>query len=182
MTLTQDIPLLLPLTALLPLSAILLVAQTNPYQTLVLRGLLGAVSALIYALLGAADVALTEALVGTLLSTTLYAVALRSSMVLRVAVPADLPPEPLREQMGRWLDPVHLRLELLGPGDADLHAVLEPAGAGSFRLLLHNRQLLERLAELPGAQGWRRAGHQLEHRSVLPQAPAVAQPDEEHHP
>ncbi len=182
MTLTQDLPLFLPLTALLPLIAILLVVQSNPYQTLVLRGLLGAVSALIYALLGAADVALTEALVGTLLSTTLYAVALRSSMVVRVAVATELPPEPLCQQLCRWLDPLHLRLELLGPADADLHAVLEPAGAGSFRLLLHNRQLLERLEGLPGAQRWRQAGHQLEHRSALPLSPDPAQPDQEHLP
>ena len=186
MTLTPEMPLLLPLTALLPLIAILLVAQGNPYQTLVLRGILGAVSALIYALLGAADVALTEALVGTLLSTTLYAVALRSSMVLRVGValppaaeqvaglsPAALPLEPIREQLRRWIDPLHLRLELLGPADADLHAVLEPATAGTFRLRLHNRQLLERLALLPGAQLWRQAGHLLEHRPLQAAAPAA---------
>jgi putative multicomponent Na+:H+ antiporter subunit B len=92
MTLTTDLALLLPITALLPLTALLLVAQSNPYQTLVLRGILGAVAALVYALLGAADVALTEALVGTLLSTTLYAVARRSSMALRLSYPADDPP------------------------------------------------------------------------------------------
>jgi len=167
MTLTQDIALLLPVTALLPLTAILLVAQANPYQTLVLRGILGAVSALIYALLGAADVALTEALVGTLLSTTLYAVALRSSMVLRVAVAAEPPSQPLREQLGEqlrsWLDPLSLRLELLSPTDPDLHAVLEPSGSpGSYCLRLHHAPLLERLAALPGAVRWREAGHGLE--------------------
>lgn len=65
---------------LLPLSAGLLVSQTNPFHALIIRGILGAVAALVYAVLGAADVALTEALVGTMLSTTLYAVAVRSSM------------------------------------------------------------------------------------------------------
>jgi putative multicomponent Na+:H+ antiporter subunit B len=178
-TLTQDLPLLLPVTALLPLTAILLVAQGNPYQTLVLRGLLGAVSALIYALLGAADVALTEALVGTLLSTTLYAVALRSSMVLRLAVPAGVPPEPLQQQLRRWLEALHLRLELLDPADGDLHGLLEPAGDGGFRLLLHNPQLLERLAAQPGLQGWQAAGHRLEHRGArLRPSTAAAQPEE----
>ena len=163
MTLTQDIALLLPVTALLPLTAILLVAQSNPYQTLVLRGILGAVSALIYALLGAADVALTEALVGTLLSTTLYAVALRSSMVLRVAVAAEPPPQPLCEQLRRWLDPLHLRMELLSAADPDLHAVLEPSDrSGSYCLRLHNPQVLERLSALSGATRWREAGHRLE--------------------
>ncbi|MFO7628242.1 MAG: hydrogenase subunit MbhD domain-containing protein [Prochlorococcaceae cyanobacterium] len=168
MTLTHDIALLLPVTALLPLTAILLVAQSNPYQTLVLRGILGAVSALIYALLGAADVALTEALVGTLLSTTLYAVALRSSMVLRVAVAAETPPQPLCEQLRRWLDPLYLRMELLSPTDPDLHALLEPSGApGSYCLRLHNAQLLQRLSALAGARRWQEAGHRLE----LQQAP-----------
>jgi putative multicomponent Na+:H+ antiporter subunit B len=167
MTLTQDIALLLPVTALLPLTAILLVAQANPYQTLVLRGILGAVCALIYALLGAADVALTEALVGTLLSTTLYAVALRSSMVLRVAVAAEPPSQPLHEQLQEqlrsWLDPLSLRLELLSPTDPDLHAVLEPSGSpGSYCLRLHHAPLMERLAALPGAVRWREAGHGLE--------------------
>ena len=83
LNLAGELDLLLPITALLPLTALLLVSQENPYQTLVLRGILGSVATLIYALLGAPDVALTEALVGTLLSTTLYAVALRSSMALR---------------------------------------------------------------------------------------------------
>lgn len=65
---------------LLPLVAGLLVFQKNPYYALVIRGILGAIASLIYALLGAADVALTEALVGTMLSVTLYAIAIRSSM------------------------------------------------------------------------------------------------------
>jgi len=74
------------ITALLPLAASMLVFQTNPYHALVIRGVLGAISALVYAILGAADVALTEALVGTLLAITLYAVAVRSSLVLRLGV------------------------------------------------------------------------------------------------
>jgi len=51
-----------------------------------MRGILGAVSALVYTVLGAADVALTEALVGAFLATMLYAVAVRSSLVLRLGV------------------------------------------------------------------------------------------------
>jgi putative multicomponent Na+:H+ antiporter subunit B len=72
------------ITALLPLSASMLVLQANPYHALVIRGILGAIAALVYSVLGAADVALTEALVGTLLAITLYAVAVRSSLVLRL--------------------------------------------------------------------------------------------------
>jgi putative multicomponent Na+:H+ antiporter subunit B len=74
---------------LLPLTAGMVVLQTDPYRALVLRGILGAVAALVYAVLGAADVALTEALVGTLLAITLYAIAVRSSMVLRLGVLQD---------------------------------------------------------------------------------------------
>ncbi|MEM1366724.1 MAG: DUF4040 domain-containing protein [Cyanobacteria bacterium P01_H01_bin.15] len=71
---------------LLPITAGILVIQDNPYHALVLRGVLGAVAALVYALFGGADVALTEALVGTMLSITLYAIAVRSSMNMRLGV------------------------------------------------------------------------------------------------
>jgi len=74
------------ITALLPLSALMVVVQKNPYHALVIRGILGAVAALVYAVLGAADVALTEALVGTMLAITLYAVAVRSSLNMRLGV------------------------------------------------------------------------------------------------
>ncbi|MGL5063575.1 MAG: DUF4040 domain-containing protein [Microcoleus sp.] len=74
------------LVALLPLIASMVIFQVNPYHALALRGLLGAVAAMIYAVLGAGDVALTEALMGTLLSITLYAVAARSSLVLSVGI------------------------------------------------------------------------------------------------
>lgn len=71
---------------LLPLAASMVVLQSNPYQALILRGILGAVAALVYGVLGAADVALTEALVGTMLAIMLYAVAVRSSLVMRLGI------------------------------------------------------------------------------------------------
>lgn len=74
------------LTALLPLAACMVVVQANPYHALVIRGILGAIAALIYSVFGAADVALTEALMGTMLAITLYAVAVRSSLVMRLGV------------------------------------------------------------------------------------------------
>jgi putative multicomponent Na+:H+ antiporter subunit B len=74
------------IVALLPLAAIMLTVQVNPYHALVIRGILGAIATLVYIVLGAADVALTEALVGTMLAITLYAVAVRSSFVMRVGV------------------------------------------------------------------------------------------------
>lgn len=74
------------IVALLPLTALALVFQVNPYQALVIRAILGAVAALVYAVLGGADVALTEALVGTMLGVTLYVVAVRSSLVMRLGI------------------------------------------------------------------------------------------------
>ena len=74
------------IVALLPLAALMLVFQVNPYHALVIRAILGAVAALVYAVLGAADVALTEAMVGTMLAVTLYVVAVRSSLVMRLGI------------------------------------------------------------------------------------------------
>ncbi len=74
------------IVALLPLAALMSVLQVNPYNALVIRAILGAVAALVYALLGAGDVALTEALVGTMLAVTLYVVAVRSSLVMRLGI------------------------------------------------------------------------------------------------
>lgn len=163
----NDFYLLLPVTALLPLTAVLLVSRADPYQVLILRGVLGVVAALVYVLLGAADVALTEAMVGTLLSTTLYAVALRSSMVLRLEVAADDPVEDAAaELLTSWLKPARLRLQLVPsaakgtskPGlAADLHGEL----VGSRSLRLHNDRLRERLLALEGAQRWRSWGGEI---------------------
>jgi putative multicomponent Na+:H+ antiporter subunit B len=108
------------ITALLPLTAGMLVTQVNPYHALVIRGILGAVAALVYALFGAADVALTEALVGTMLSITLYAIAVRSSMSLRLGVldtSDDAVPVSLSQQvypaLRQILNRHHMRLEVL---------------------------------------------------------------------
>lgn len=163
----NDFYLLLPVTALLPLTAMLLVSRADPNQVLILRGILGVVAALVYVLLGAADVALTEAMVGTLLSTTLYAVALRSSMVLRLAVASDDPVEAAAaELLTSWLKQARLRLQLVPsaaegsskPGmAADLHGEI----IGSRSLRLHNDRLRERLLALEGAQRWRNWGGEI---------------------
>ncbi|MEM8779670.1 MAG: DUF4040 domain-containing protein [Cyanobacteria bacterium P01_G01_bin.49] len=112
--------------ALLPLVACLLVLQVNPYHALVIRGVLGAVAALVDVVLGAADVALTEALVGTMLSITLYIVAVRSSLVLRLGV---LNQESgfgqLIEELRNILSKRYLRLELVHYDDTQvLHEAL----------------------------------------------------------
>lgn len=123
--------------ALLPLSSFILVLQENPYHALVIRGILGAVAAMVYAVLGAADVALTEALMGTMLAITLYAVAVRSSLVMRLGVLADewtyqdeedeaatkkqSSPhfEALMNEFRRILGKHHLRLELVSYDDLE---------------------------------------------------------------
>ena len=108
---------IIPITLLLPLTAALVVLQANPYQALVVRGILGAIAALVYALFGAADVALTEALVGTMLSITLYAVAVRSSMNMRLGIlesGSEYSPEsPFIAALRIALKAHHMRLELV---------------------------------------------------------------------
>ncbi|MEB3251748.1 MAG: DUF4040 domain-containing protein [Cyanobacteriota bacterium] len=141
------------ITALLPLAAAMLVFQVNPYHALVIRGILGAIAALVYTVLGAPDVALTEALVGTLLAITLYAVAVRSSLVFRLGVlnagateaargldtPEVTPLQELVNHLNRAFSDYHLRVELVPYGnredldralmEKDVHATCEP-GSG----------------------------------------------------
>ncbi|MFB2939204.1 DUF4040 domain-containing protein [Aerosakkonemataceae cyanobacterium BLCC-F154] len=115
------------LVALLPLSACMTVFEVNPYHALVIRGILGAIAAMVYAVLGAADVALTEALVGTMLAITLYAVAVRSSMVMRLGVVKDVAKESeedlnfkrLMEALRRTFSKRFMRLEIISYEDKD---------------------------------------------------------------
>jgi len=142
-TLTLDNSYILVIVALLPLTALMVVTQQNPYHALIIRGILGAVAALVYALLGAADVALTEALVGTMLAITLYAVAVRSSLQMQVGVLAETDETTLSELASRLrpcLRPHHLRLEFIPYDQADalhqamtaktVHAILAPEPDG----------------------------------------------------
>ncbi|MBD2464676.1 DUF4040 domain-containing protein [Oscillatoria sp. FACHB-1407] len=106
--------------ALLPLAAAMVVLQDDPYHALVIRGILGAIAAMSYAVLGAADVALTEALVGTMLAITLYAIAVRSSLVMRLGIleqDAETEACPafaqLTDDLRKTLNKYHLRLELV---------------------------------------------------------------------
>lgn len=110
--------------ALLPITSLILVFQSNPYQALVVRAILGAVAALVYATLGGSDVALTEALVGTMLATTLYVVTVRSSLVMRLGVlnrseieETDYFTEFL-SSLKRGIAQYHLRLEIVDYEDS----------------------------------------------------------------
>lgn len=118
------------IVALLPLTALMLTLQVNPYHALVIRGILGAIAALVYVVLGAADVALTEALVGTMLAVLLNVVAVRSSLVMRVGVlqetlsdaeeqPENSPFYQLKETLSNVANRYHLRLELVPFSDPE---------------------------------------------------------------
>lgn len=72
--------------ALLPITALITVLQQRPYYALISRGILGVVAVMVYAVMGAADVALTEALVGTLLTVILFAITVRSSLAIRIGM------------------------------------------------------------------------------------------------
>lgn len=138
------------ITALLPLSALMLLLQTNPYHALVIQGIAGAIAALVFAVLGAADVALTQALMGTLLAVTLYAIAIRSSLVMRLgvledrAIEADQDPHfgqlinDLRTIFGKH----YMRLELVPYTNPQaLHrALMEKEIHATFAKLEHHRQ------------------------------------------
>jgi putative multicomponent Na+:H+ antiporter subunit B len=126
------------ITALLPLAAAMVIFQKNPYHALVIRGILGAIAALVYTVLGAADVALTEALVGTLLAITLYAIAVRSSLVLRLGVleqdgevvetmelESASPFHQWVEHLNMIFSKYYMRIELIPyPDQRDLHKAL----------------------------------------------------------
>ncbi|MEM7065399.1 MAG: DUF4040 domain-containing protein [Cyanobacteria bacterium P01_B01_bin.77] len=139
------------IAALLPLTAFMLVFQVNPYHALVIRGILGAVAALVYVLFGAADVALTEALVGTMLSITLYAVAVRSAMSMRLGIVEQTDDahvtkvhEPLLVSLRDQLHRLHMRLEVisypsLGALDTalsnkEIHTACIPSAGSTYHL------------------------------------------------
>ncbi len=144
--------------ALLPLSACMLVFQVNPYHALLLRGVLGAIAALVYALLGAPDVALTEALVGTLLAITLYAVAVRSSLVMRLGVlEGDSGAKGHSDHLGELVAELrnvfgkhHMRVELVeytnikalqqALMDKDIHTTFAPEFLSEYSLSEYNGQ------------------------------------------
>ena len=159
------------IVALLPLSALMLVFQQNPYHALVIRAILGAIAALVYIVLGGADVALTEALVGTMLAVTLYVIAVRSSLVMRLGI---LPESKeaialetsaannfteLTAKLRKILNQHYLRLELVEYSDllalkqalteGDIHGFCtpkttsDPAGNHTYDTTIRVRRLFE---------------------------------------
>ncbi|HJN35470.1 MAG: hydrogenase subunit MbhD domain-containing protein [Prochlorococcus sp.] len=152
--------LLIPIILAVPFVGFSMVRQTNPWQTLVLRCTLGNLAALIYALLGAVDVAVTEALVGTLLSTVLYAVAIRATCTFRLLSSSQAPLSTGRQQeLKALIEPLGWQLKIipdqLNPSLAnpdqrsnlnpmDIHAQQLPDG----RLQLRHPSLLKQLVSI----------------------------------
>lgn len=152
--------------ALLPLVSLMLVFQVNPYHALVIRAILGAIAALVYGVLGAPDVALTEALVGTLLAVALYIVSVRSSLVMRLGILVGDKGDVLEEiipHLRKSIDKYHLRLDLVeyphlealesALMTKDIHATCIPSTQTSsesdrpYNLAIRVRRLFEILQE-----------------------------------
>ena len=103
--------LLLPFELLLPVLGILLIQSDSPINSLIYRSFLGSIAALIYALIGAPDVALTEVMVGTLLSSLIYIVTIRSCYSIVIIVNRDeQPSQDLKKLLKSSFDELHLRI------------------------------------------------------------------------
>ena len=133
-----------------PLIGLALVRCDDPWKALVLRSSLGGFASLLFATYGAVDVAVTEALVGTLLSTLLYTVAIKSTTTFRLLQQPESSMAPEQEQQLRQLlSMVGLRLELIGiaPSSAsgDLHAAFIRNEENQPTVLVRHRSLLAEL-------------------------------------
>jgi putative multicomponent Na+:H+ antiporter subunit B len=101
----------------------MLMLEANPYHALIIRGILGAVAVLTYVVLGAADVALTDALMGTMLAVTLYIIAVRSSLVMRLGIISTEKKDEnltiLTKNIQETISQYYLRLELVDFDDQE---------------------------------------------------------------
>ena len=103
--------LIFPFELLLPVLGILIIRSESPISSLIFRSFLGSISALIFCYLGAPDVALTEVMVGTLLSSLLYIVTIRScySIVLVYDKKTSLP-ESIKVKLKSIFDQLHMNI------------------------------------------------------------------------
>lgn len=103
--------LILPFELLLPVLGVLLIRSESPINSLIYRSFLGSISALIYAIIGAPDVALTEVMVGTLLSSLIYIVTIRSCYSIIILVDQASPLEKAtKAALKSVFDELHLRV------------------------------------------------------------------------
>ena len=113
-TLKSGTLLLLPIELILPVLGILLIRNESPIRGLIYRSFLGSIAALIYASVGAPDVALTEVLVGTLLSAILYIITIRACYTVRIVIPKDFNlSESMSCEIKELFNELHLQVKYL---------------------------------------------------------------------
>ena len=106
--------LLLPIELILPVLGVLLIKTESPIRGLIYRSFLGSIAALIYAAVGAPDVALTEVLVGTLLSAILYIITIRACYTVLIIYPENFEiSEVVCSQITELFNELHLQVKYL---------------------------------------------------------------------
>ena len=106
--------LLFPIELILPVLGLLLIRTESPIRGLIYRSFLGSIAALIYAAVGAPDVALTEVLVGTLLSAILYIITIRACYTVLIVVPEDfIISDQISKQISEMFNELHLQVKYL---------------------------------------------------------------------
>ena len=106
--------LLLPIELILPVLGVLLIRTESPIRGLIYRSFLGSIAALIYAAVGAPDVALTEVLVGTLLSAILYIITIRACYTVLIIYPKNYEiSEVVCNQITELFNELHLQVKYL---------------------------------------------------------------------
>ena len=106
--------LLLPVELILPVLGVLLIKTESPIRGLIYRSFLGSIAALIYAAVGAPDVALTEVLVGTLLSAILYIITIRACYTVLIIYPENFEiTELLFKEITDLFNELHLQVKYL---------------------------------------------------------------------
>ena len=137
--------LLFPIELILPVLGLLLIRTESPIRGLIYRSFLGSIAALIYAAVGAPDVALTEVLVGTLLSAILYIITIRACYTVLIVVPQDfMISDQINQQVSEIFNELHLQVKYLKQ-DFDANAgnyneiLSAPTLSGSPHAVLDNR-------------------------------------------
>ena len=139
--------LIFPFELLLPVLGILLIRSSSPINSLIYRSFLGSIAALIFALVGAPDVALTEVMVGTLLSSLLYIVTIRSCYSVIVIVDKNVTLSPVNKNYLKSIfGELHLNVvyqdeEFSTDGDQNFKFLSSSKSSGSPHALLIDKTM-----------------------------------------
>ena len=139
--------LIFPFELLLPVLGILLIRSSSPINSLIYRSFLGSIAALIFALVGAPDVALTEVMVGTLLSSLLYIVTIRSCYSVIVIVDKNVTLSPVNKNYLKYIfGELHLNViyqdeEFSTDGDQNFKFLSSSKSSGSPHALLIDKTM-----------------------------------------